>query len=128
MLSDWWLLTVFIVILFSGWVIEAFWFENSHKKRRFNLRNYCLFLVGPLSAVIFSIYELGKPAVVMFLISIGIGAAAEYLTDRSYAAIFGANLWRYYRYNIKGSTSWLVLPIWGAAGTAFMLLGRALGI
>ncbi|HEU5004588.1 MAG TPA: hypothetical protein VFT49_00695 [Candidatus Saccharimonadales bacterium] len=117
-------LIIFTIILFSGWIIEGFWFDIKRKKHRLNVKNYLLFLVGPLASTGFAIYKLGSAAVYMFILSVFLGALCEYIVDRSYTVFFGARLWRYYRYSINGDTSYLALPIWGSAGLAALLLAR----
>lgn len=116
-------LIIFAALLFGGWILETIWFDK-RTKRKLSLRNYLLFILGPVVSTIYAVWKVGDPAIYMFLASILLGAVCEYVVDRSYAVFFGARLWRYYRYTINGNTSYLILPIWGAAGVAGLLLAR----
>ena len=119
-------LIIFAVILFGGWILESIWFDTKRAKRKLSLKNYLLFIVGPIVSTIYAAWVMGPPALYMYFASVLLGAICEYVVDRSYAVFFGARLWRYYRYAINGNTSYLILPVWGSAGISALLLARIL--
>lgn len=117
-------LLIFAAISILGWRLISLLARAFHRRPKFSLINYLLFIAGPVIAVGFAWYRIGAPVLYIFGLSMGIGMYFEFKIDQTWAYLMGQRLWKYYRLNISSNTSWLVLPIWGCGGVLFMLISR----
>lgn len=117
------ILLIFISIIFIGGALEMAYFRHKLKKHKFSFIRYFLFLFFPVLATLFAYMQIGMMIVYVFVVAMVAGLFFEYYVDKAYKIIVGHRLWRYYKYNIGGNTSWLALPIWGFGGVFFFLVG-----
>src|SRR5207237_864647 len=63
-----------------------------------------------------------------FLVSSIVGLFLEFTIGLVYYLVFNARLYRYYRHNILGFTSWDTLPLWSGAAMLFFAIWKSLNL
>ena len=94
---------------------------------RFSWNRYILILIPLVLWSLSLMFFYGIVIVYLFLASAVVGFVLEYALGRTYHRVIGERLWTYGTYSIDGYTSWLTLPMWGAAGVRFWHVGNLLG-
>lgn len=116
------ILLIFLGIIVAGVGLEVSVFKHRLKMHKFSFIRYFLFLLFPVLATLFAYMQLGLIVFYIFVITMFAGLFLEFYADKAYSIIVGRRLWRYYKYNIGGNTSWLALPLWGAGGVFLLLV------
>ncbi|MBI2639413.1 MAG: hypothetical protein HYW90_00775 [Candidatus Sungbacteria bacterium] len=97
------------------------------KTNRFLWKEYFALITAPLLGTAGLAFIFGWKPIEMFLLGMIILPTLEWLTGRAYHKVLGARLWIYERYPLPGAyTSWLTLPIWGAAMVLLWLIFKSI--
>jgi len=119
------LTAVFSVFCLGGFSL-LYWFNR--KRKKFTWGIYGAMLAFPLACVIYSAYLFGNQILILFLLSSVIGFSLEYLLGFFYYKILHQKLWIYGHYKMGDYTSFLTLPMWGAAGLVFYIISKIAGL
>jgi uncharacterized membrane protein len=99
-----------------------------HRATKFYWTRYWAMMTVPLLAVLMMIIWVGVNVLYLFVVSMFVGLAFEYVFGRAFHTALKTRLWTYKRYGIDGYTSWLAAPMWGTAGIVFWMLSKVVGL
>lgn len=99
--------------------------KRHYKEHHFSLAKYFLLLLFPFVAMFFALMTTGFKLFWVFAIFAVVGTVLEWLIGWAYYQIEGQRLWTYHRYAIGKYTSYLSIPLWGAAGILFWVLTKS---
>jgi hypothetical protein len=95
--------------------------------RKYDSKTQIIFTIVSISFIFYFYWN--EPSVIFFFFSFSLAALfLELLGNYFWYLIFGARLFRYYKNNILGMTSWYTLPYWGWGGMFFFMIYRILNI
>lgn len=90
-------------------------------------KEYWALMASPMLGVIGLTFFFGIKPIEMFVLGMILLPILEWSTGKAYHAVLGSRLWVYERYPLPGRyTSWLTLPIWGAAMVLLWLMAKHL--
>lgn len=107
-------------------LIFAYWYGRKTKEWKWS--EYFLMALGPfVGLVILALLE-GSKVIIFFVLSAAVGFLAEFTFGLLFDKTLGRKLWLYKKCAVKGYTSPLSLPFWGAAGIIFLALAKLLNL
>lgn len=128
-------LIIFLGLVMAGLLLEIvvsktiFVKSKKHfKKHHFFFSRFIFLAIAPLMAVFFISTKTTMPLIQIFIVFSIFGTFLEWFIGFSFDRIMGSKLWTYHFMPIgirSKYTSFLSIPIWGAAGVLFWLLVKA---
>ena len=116
---------VAVLITLIGFYISYLY---GHKRKEFRWSEYFLLVSWPIISALVLAYYIDHRILTLFFVSAVAGFLFEYSFAFIYHKTLNKRLWTYSRFALNGYTSWLTIPVWGAAGIVFWLLGKTLGL
>ena len=120
----------FILFLFLLLTLLGFYgsFIYGRKTKKFRWSEYIALLIIPILCSFSLIYLFGIKIIWLFIASSIIGFMLEYILGLAYHKTLNRRLREYDVSSLGGYTSWLALPIWGAAGVLFWMVSKTIGL
>ncbi len=116
---------IFMSITLAGFYLA---YVYGRKTKKFKWSEYVSIIIWPLLCIILMTIFIDIRALVMFIVSCGVGFILEYILGLTYHKVLNKKLWEYKRLSVYGYTSLLTIPVWGVAGVVFWFLGKMIGL
>lgn len=116
---------IFLLIILVGFYLAYLY---GRKTKQFHWNEYIAIIILPVILIFALSYFVDARITVLFFVSCFLGFVFEYLTGLVYHKALNKKLWEYSRFNVKGYTSFLTIPLWGIAGVAFWFLSKMVGL
>jgi hypothetical protein len=104
----------------------AVWYGK--KRQGWYWREYFVMIFWPILGVLVLSYFEGLKILLYFLVCALIGFFLEIRLNVNFEKILGEKFYVYRKLTLKGYSSILTLPFWGAAGTVFLTIAKIFGL